>query len=204
MFFRAKQLDIEVNKVLETDSVSKAQKILKSRSGLWMISIISFFESALPLPILTDPFLVAAILANRQNAVRIVALTTLASVLGGVFAYYSAVLFFEVILKFMTAGMVEQFQSLVASNQSNTFVITILGAITPVPYTMVAWVVAVLNGSIWVFAAASALGRGLRYVIVGYSVYRFGPLAISYAKKYIGVISVVVLIIALIYLWLKM
>ena len=91
--------------------------------------------------------------------------------------------------------MLEQFQSMVVSNQANTFVLTIMGAVTPIPYTIVAWVVAVLNGSLLVFIAASIVGRGLRYIIVGYSVYRFGPLAISYAKRYLGLVSIIVLIL---------
>ena len=124
--------------------------------------------------------------------------------LGGVFAYFSAALFFEVILKFMTPTMLEQFQSMVVSNQANTFVLTIMGAVTPIPYTIVAWVVAVLNGSLLVFIAASIVGRGLRYIIVGYSVYRFGPLAISYAKRYLGLVSIIVLILVGFYIWLKM
>lgn len=204
MFFTSKKLDIDVEKVLATDSVSKARKLLGSRSGLWMISTISFIESALPLPLLTDPFLVAAVLANRANVGRIIFLTTFFSVLGGIFAYLSAALFFEVIMNYMTPNMVEQFQSMVVSNQANTFVLTIMGAVTPVPYTIVAWVVAVLNGSLLVFVGASTLGRGLRYLIVGYSVYRFGPLAISYTKRYLGVVSVVVLLLVGVYIWLKM
>lgn len=203
-FFKPKQLEIEVEKVLASNTVSKAQRLMRSRSGLWLISAISFFESALPLPLVTDPFLVAAVLADRVRVIRIVFLTTIASVLGGIFAYYSAALFIEVIFKLLTPGMIEQFNSLIVSNSANTFALTMAGAFTPVPYTMTCWAVAVLNGNIWVFIAASIIGRGAKYVIVGYSVYKFGPLAISYAKRYLGIASLITLILVGLYVWHKM
>jgi len=194
-----------VEKVLASNTVSKAQKLMRSRSGLWLISAISFFEAALPLPLVTDPFLVGAVLADRVRVVRIVLATTIASVLGGVFAYYSAALFIEVIFKLLTPNMVDQFNSLIATNSGvSTFALTMAGAVTPVPYTMACWVVGVLKGNILVFIVASIIGRGARYVIVGYSVYKFGPLAISYAKRYLGIASIVTLVLVGLFVWHKM
>jgi len=204
-FFKPKQLENEVEKVLASNTVSKAQKLMRSRSGLWLISAISFFEAALPLPLVTDPFLVGAVLADRVRVVRIVLATTIASVLGGVFAYYSAALFIEVIFKLLTPNMVDQFNSLIATNSGvSTFALTMAGAVTPVPYTMACWVVGVLKGNILVFIVASIIGRGARYVIVGYSVYKFGPLAISYAKRYLGIASIVTLVLVGLFVWHKM
>ncbi|MCA9359179.1 DedA family protein [Candidatus Kaiserbacteria bacterium] len=202
--FGAKKFEGQVEKVLETASPSRLQQLIRSRSGAWVIGIVSFVESALPIPILTDPFLVAVILANRANAARLVFVTTVASVLGGVFAYASAALFFSYILDWMTPAMYEEFQSLITGNEANTFVLTIVGAATPIPYTIVAWVVAVIEGNLWVFIGASILGRGLRYTIVGWSIYKFGPTAIAYAKRYLGLTSILILILVALYVWHKM
>lgn len=202
--FGAKKFEGQVEKVLETASPSRLQQLIRSRSGAWVIGIVSFVESALPIPILTDPFLVAVILANRANAARLVFVTTVASVLGGVFAYASAALFFSYILDWMTPAMYEEFQSLITGNEANTFVLTIVGAATPIPYTIVAWVVAVIKGNLWVFIGASILGRGLRYTIVGWSIYKFGPTAIAYAKRYLGLTSILILILVALYVWHKM
>lgn len=199
-----KELEIRVEEVLRSDTVSKAKRLLGSQSGTTMIAAISFIESAFPLPILTDPFLVAAILVKRENVAKLVIVTTAASAAGGVFAYFTAALFFDFLLQWMTPDMIEQFQSLIASNKSSTLVLTLVGAVTPVPYTLVAWVVGVLKGGLLTFIAASVLGRGLRYLIVGYSAYYFGPLAISYAKRYIGIISVFIIILAILFFWLNM
>jgi membrane protein YqaA with SNARE-associated domain len=170
---------------------------------LWLIAVISFLESALPIPLITDPFLIAGVLLNRKKAVLIVVMTTVASVIGGLFAYVSAVLFLEVLMQFMTTGMISEFNSLVNGAHTNTFVITILGAITPIPYTLVAWLVATLQGSLLMFLLASIVCRSLRYAVVGYSVYRFGPAASQYARRYIGLISIVTFILVGLYIWHK-
>ena len=198
------KIETGVKQVLDTNTVGKAREVLQARSGVRVLSLISFFESALPLPILTDPFLIAAIMADRQNAFRLVVATTVTSVLGGVCAYFGALFFFETLSSWMSPEVMQQFNELVDTNTSSTFVLTIVGAVTPIPYTIVAWVVAVLKGSPLAFIIASVVGRGGRYAIVGYCVYRFGPLAITYAKRYIGLTSVIVLILAGLFFWLKM
>jgi membrane protein YqaA with SNARE-associated domain len=199
-----KEIDTKVEEVFVNPSVSKAQKILQSKFGLWLIALISFVESALPLPLITDPFLIAGVLLDRSRSFLIVFITIVASVIGGLCAYVSALLFLEVLMQFMTPAMVSEFDSLVNDTQTNTFVITILGAITPIPYTLVAWVIAALKGNVVMFILASVIGRTLRYAVVGYSVYRFGPAASRYARRYIGVISIVIFLLVGLYVWYQM
>jgi len=201
---KLKRIDSKVEQVLAGPSVGRAQKILQSKLGLWLIAIISFFEAALPIPLITDPFLIAGVLLNRQKTVLIIFITTVASVIGGLFAYFSAVLFLEVLMQFLTPAMVVEFNSLVNGAHTNTFVITILGAITPIPYTLVAWLVAALQGSVVMFLVASIIGRSFRYAVVGYSVYRFGPAASQYARRYIGFMSIIIFMLVGLFVWYKM
>jgi membrane protein YqaA with SNARE-associated domain len=198
------KLEQRVDKIEHTNSIQRIKKILGSESGVRMVSAISFLESALPLPILTDPFLVAAILANRTNVVRLVLMTTISSVVGGVFAYAAAAVFFDTMMTWFNPQVIEEFHMIVASSTSNIFLLTLIGAVTPVPYTIVAWVVAVLEGGLLVFIAASVIGRGIRYSIVGYCTYVFGAQAMVYAKKYIAATSVVVIALVAMIVWLKM
>ena len=180
------------------------EKLANSKSGLVTLSIISLIESSLPVPILTDPFLAASVLFNRANALKIVLVTTLSSVAGGVLAYYMAVFTFDFLLSLMSPVLMEEFTLMTEANTSSTLVLTLVGAVTPVPYTVVAWAVAVLEGNILVFILGSIFGRGLRYSIVGFCAYRFGPMAIKYAKKYIAISSLVVVLLAFFVVWLKM
>lgn len=198
------QIDQKVEKVLETQSVSRAQKMMQSRSGLFIVSMISFVESALPLPILTDPFMAAGILLNRSKAVSIVFFVTLASVLGGLFAFASATLFFDIIVGYLTADMATQLNDIVANNDGNTLVLTIVGAVTPIPYTLVAWAIALIKGNLLVFLVASFVGRGLRYAVVGYCTYKFGPAALTYARRYLALTSLLILVLTILYVWYKM
>ena len=191
--------------VMGEQSVSTAKRLLQSRFGMAVIAAVSFIESALPVQVLTDPFLVAAVLLHRTKTTQIIIVTTIASVVGGICAYAMATLFLDVLIQMASPGAIEELNHLVAaSNQSNTLLLTLIGAITPVPYTVVAWVVAIVEGSLLVFIVGSVLGRGLRYSIVGYTTYRFGPTAVSYAKKYLGVISLLILLFAAVYVWIKM
>lgn len=199
-----KQIDEKVEKVLEAQTLGRAQRIMRSRSGMWIIAMVSFVESALPLPILTDPFLAAGILMNRQKAAQIVLVTTIASVLGGLFAFASAVLFLDVMLRFVSEGIAQEFHRLVSNTNANIFVLTLIGAVTPIPYTLVAWVVAVLEGSLLTFTFVSIFGRGFRYAVVGYCTYHFGPAALRYARKYLGFTSLVILVLAILYVLYKM
>jgi membrane protein YqaA with SNARE-associated domain len=193
-----------VDKVLESDTLIKARTLFGSKTGVKMIAAISFLESAFPFPILTDPFLVAAILANRANAIRLVLVTTLASVLGGVVAYLTAMLFLDILLQWVGTNLATEFEHLVVSNEASTGMLTLIGAFTPVPYTLVAWALVAIQGSLLVFIIASIIGRGARYAIVGYCTHRFGSLAMEYARKYIGISSILLFVLVALYVWYKM
>jgi len=197
-------LDTHVEMVLNTRTVTRAQKLMGSRSGLWLIGIVSFIESALPVPIITDPFMVAGILANRSRAALVVLVTLGTSVLGGAVAFLMARYFFNWLEVMMTGNMLAQFQNLIELDSSNTLVVTLVGALTPIPYTITAWVVAVGEGSLLLFILMSIVGRGMRYGIVGVCTYWFGPRALTYARRSLGVTSVVLFILVAAYVWLKL
>lgn len=196
--------ELIVEKISKNKVIKKGQKFIGSRSGVRFVSIVSFLEAALPAPILTDPFLIASILANKKNTHKLIFVTTLWSVIGGVCAYFTASFFFEWLLKVLNTGIIEDFQAMISTNTMNTFVLTIVGAITPVPYTLVAWTVAVLDGGLIVFVLASILGRGLRYLVVGYLTYKFGLLAVDYTKRYLNLITVAIVTLVILYIWLGM
>lgn len=204
MLAKKQQLDSHVEELFVQPSVSRAEKIMQSRYGTWLLGLVSFIESALPVPIITDPFLIAAILLDRKRSWYFVLYTIVSSVIGGIAAYFMAALFFDWLMQFMSAGVTEQFNALVASNDTNTFLLTLLGAVTPIPYTLVAYAVAVLEGSLLLFIAASVIGRSFRYIVVGYSVYKFGPYAVQYAKRYLGITSILLVLLAAVLFYLSM
>jgi membrane protein YqaA with SNARE-associated domain len=198
-----KPLDEQVEKILATNTVSRAQEIMTSRRGLWLVGLISFIESASPIPVITDPFIIAAILLNRTKYLLIVLISTVTSIMGGVVAFYMALFFMDIILNWLSPNAALAVATL-AANQENTFVLTLIGAFTPVPYTLTAWAVGALNGNIFTFILASLIGRGGRYLILGWLTYRFGPLAMQIARRYIGITSIILILAAGLFFYLKM
>jgi len=178
-------------------------KLLQSRAGLWVIGTISFVESALVVPIITDPFMVVYILANRTKAFWAVIITTATSVAGGVASYFMAFFFSDLVLSYFSPTTLEYFVTLAEEAQAETFAITLLGAITPIPYTLVGLAVGFVKGNIILFIIASVVGRGLRYAVVGYLTYRFGTHAMEHIRRHLKWITVITLVVVSGYLAYK-
>lgn len=179
-------------------------KLFRSRVGGLVLGAISFVESALPVPLLTDPFLVGYILANPKRVVSGVLITTISSVAGGVVALLSAKYFFAFILSFLAPEQVLELESLSMQATDSTLIVTLFGAITPVPYTLTAWTVGIVEGSLAVFILASLFGRGARYMVVGYMAHRFGEYALARSRVYIITASVALVLVTIAYVILKM
>jgi len=169
--------------------------LLQSRAGLWIIGLISFIESALVVPIITDPFMVVYILANRTKAFWAVVVTTASSVLGGVAAYFMAFFFSDLVLNSLSPSTLDYFSTLAEEVRSETFVLTILGAITPIPYTLVGLAAGFVKGNLLIFVVASVLGRGLRYAVVGYLTYKFGEHAMMHIKRHMKWVTIVTFVL---------
>lgn len=189
--------------VLETqveEVAAHAGGLLRSRYGLWTLAGVSFIESALLVPLITDPFLLAYILAHKKAAYRGVIVTTVASILGGLCAYALAFSFYEVIAERYLVGAVGgQFSDIVSQFKDGVFVVTLIGAVTPVPYTLVALGAGFLKANIVLFVAATLLGRGLRYALVGYVTFKFGDQALKMARRNIIFVSLILMVAAFIY-----
>lgn len=188
---------------LEThvEEVAKeAGGLLRSRYSLWILAGLSFIESCLPIPLMTDPFLVAYILADKKSVLKGVLVTTIASVFGGLFAYAAAFMFYEfIVAQYLGGALGEQFFHIVDEFQKGTFLITLIGAATPIPYTLVALGAGFVKANVLLFVIASAVGRGGRYGIVGYITYYFGEHALQIAKRNITIATAVLTIIAVVY-----
>lgn len=168
--------------------------LLGMRYGMWILGIISFVESSLLLPIITDPFLVAYILAHRSRAISAVIVTTVTSIAGGFVAFITAAFFLELIMKWTSDATTAQFYQLVAQIQDSTFVLAFLGAVTPVPFTLVALAAGAIKGNLVLFLLGGLVGRTLRYGLVGYLTYKFGDHAVAIVKKQIALITIVTFI----------
>lgn len=178
-------------------------RLLRSKFGLWIIGLISFIESALLVPIITEPFMVAYILVNRSRALAAVVCTTVTSVAGGVASYYMAFFFSNLVLGYLSPATLEHFSALAEQVRSETFVLTILGAVTPIPYTLVGLATGFVKAELWIFIVASFLGRGFRYALVGYLTYRFGEQAMQYITQHLRLATLGIIVLVGLYIVFK-
>jgi membrane protein YqaA with SNARE-associated domain len=176
--------------------VEKSGQLLRSKYGLWVLGAISFVDSALAFPGPVDPFLAAYIMANRTRAVLGFIVATAASVLGGVFLYLFASFFTDQLLALLSPESLIAFNDIVKHFDQGTFMLTFLGAFTPIPYGFIVIAAGVLKGNIFMFIAGSLLGRALRYGVVAYLTHTFGNRALDIAKKHLKVISISALLAA--------
>ncbi len=187
------------------DVVSKkGVKWLRSKHAGRTLGLIAFSESVF-LPILIDPFLVALILANRSRWLYYTTISIVASVVGGTVAYILGLIFFETIgQKILNVyGLTEQFASIAVSVDANGFVFVLIGAVTPIPYKLVALAAGFVQVDIVTFLVASIFGRILRLGLVGYIAYAVGPHALPLFRKHLLNLAYVFFVLLLIYMAVK-
>lgn len=171
-----------------------------------ILGLISFSESIFA-PIITDPFLVAIILADRARWLRYTMITIISSVLGGIVAYILGAVFFEIFGLWLldTFNLHTIFESATAQlRQTNGFWFIFVGALTPIPYKLVALAGGFVFLPFWIFVAASVVGRAIRFLLTGYVSYAFGPLAMQILRYRINIILLVLLFVVLTYVGYKL
>ncbi len=188
-----------------TKAISVSRRWLHSKYASAFLASLAFAESVF-LPIVTDPFLVAFILAKTKKWRRYTILTIFFSVLGGAFGYLLGALFFDTlgvrILDFYSLHDV--FARISNSLNQDGFVFVLIGALTPVPYKLVAIASGVLHLNIVTFMVASVVGRGLRLGLVGLASYYVGPTALATVRRNLRQISILIGIVLIAYLIVRL
>lgn len=174
---------------------------MRSRYAAPILASISFAES-LFLPVLIDPFLVALILADRARWLYYTIISILASLAGGVAAYFVGLWFFDVIAQPLLETYNLQADFLHATTQINEggFVFVLIGALTPIPYKVVAIASGFGHITFVTFLVASIFGRILRLGLVGYAAFVVGPHALPMFRKHLLSLAYVFLFVLLGYL----
>lgn len=179
-------------------------KWLRSKHADWILAVISFAESVIA-PILIDPFLIALILAKREKWLRFIIISIVSSVLGGMFGYLLGALFFDFVGKWIIDfyGLSDEFASISKSLDDNAFVFVLLGAITPIPYKLVAIASGLAQINFMTFVFASIFGRIFRLGLVGGATYIVGPRALPVIRRNLLNLAYVIAIVLLIYFFIR-
>lgn len=128
---------------------------------------VSFAESSF-FPIPVDVMLAPMVLADNSKAWRLAAITTVMSVVGGLFGYLLGAFFFDSygdqVLTYFNAH--DAFTEIQASYIQHGMVIILLAGFTPVPYKIFTIASGVIGIAVLPFILMSLVGRGARFFLV--------------------------------------
>lgn len=136
------------------------------RHAQWYLVGLSFAESSF-FPVPPDVMLAPMALANIHKAWRFAAMTTAASVIGGMAGYLIGSFAFDVISPWIeSAGYGDKYQLAVAwFDQWGVWTILIAG-FSPIPYKVFTIAAGVISMAFLPFVLASMVGRGTRFFLV--------------------------------------
>lgn len=172
------------------------------RHAQWYLAGLSFAESSF-FPVPPDVMLAPMALAENKKAWRYAAITTVASVIGGMFGYLIGWLAFEAIEPWViSAGYGDKYQLAVEwFHQWGVWTILIAG-FSPIPYKVFTIAAGAISMVFLPFVLASLVGRGGRFFLVAGLIVWGGPRMEQTIKKYVDWLGwgLVVLIVVVI-LW---
>jgi membrane protein YqaA with SNARE-associated domain len=165
-----------------------------SRYGLAGLAAISFAESSF-FPIPPDVLQIALSVAKPRASFLYAAVSAVASVAGGVLGWLigwglwqvAAPWFFGYVPGFSEA----KFASVETLYRDNAFLAIFAAAFTPIPYKIFTIAAGVCGVPLPTLIAASALGRGTRFLIIATLMFFCGGLAKRLLDRYLEVATLV-------------
>ncbi len=183
------------------------------KSSKYYLAIVSFIESSF-FPIPPDVMIIPMVISKKYDFIKIFLITTIFSVLGGMFGYFMGVFFFELstnIMNFYDYGdkLTNIKENLINGDGFYAWLgILFLAGFTPVPYKVFTIASGLIGFNFFIFILISIISRGLRFFIVSYLSYKFGDLfnklMDNHGSKWFTIIGIVIVIMGtLIYLIFK-
>jgi len=163
------------------------QKIIQwagHRHAIYYLATMSFIEASV-FPIPPDVMLVPMILAKPRAAWFYALVTTVASVLGGLFGYLIGAFAFDLIHPFIVSfGYEPMYQQIGGWFDEWGFWIIFLAGFTPIPYKLFTIAAGVTQLNLLPFIFGSIIGRGARFFLVAFLVWWGGERMETLLKKY--------------------
>lgn len=179
----------------------KALRWSRHKHATIYLAILSFTESSF-FPIPPDVMLAPMALARRERAWYLATLTTVTSVLGGIFGYLIGRLLFEEvgapIIEFYHAQ--EKFEIVKQWFFEYGIWIVFIAGFSPIPYKLFTVTSGVLSLAILPFILASIVGRGARFYLVAGLIYWGGEPFAAFLEKRVNQIgwSLVCLVVVIV------
>lgn len=159
--------------------------------GVLALFLVAFAESSF-FPVPPDVLIITLTLGRPGLWFRFASISTIGSVLGGVLGYLIGYAFFDLFGERIIESLhiQEQFAKGTALLNEYGFLAILTAALTPIPYKVFTIGAGVAHMSLIPFVAASIIGRGFRFYLVGWIVHKFGPPALKIIDRYLVWITI--------------
>lgn len=160
--------------------------------GTLALFLISFAESSF-FPVPPDVLQIALSLERRSRAFWYALVSTIGSVLGGIFGYAIGWGLWHLVRGFFFRFIFseETFNLVVRKYEENAAEVIFGAAFTPIPYKIFTVAAGVCSISLTVLIVASIVGRGLRFFIVATLIWAFGPPIRRFIDRYFNLLCLV-------------
>jgi membrane protein YqaA with SNARE-associated domain len=162
--------------------------------GAPALFLLAFAEASF-FPIPPDVLLLALCIALPTRAFRFAFIAAAGSVLGGVFGYGIGVGVWETVSPVFflyVPGFTEaSFARVQHLFSVYDFWVVFTAGFTPIPYKVITIGAGVFKINFPVFMAASFIGRSLRFFLVAWLIFRFGPAMRVFIDKYFNILTII-------------
>lgn len=167
----------------------------------WYLGALSFAESSF-FPIPPDVMLAPMSLARPDRAYFLALLTTITSVLGGLFGYAIGVFAFEMVEPWLHEwGYWGYYETARMWFDQWGFWAIFIAGFSPIPYKVFTIAAGTVSMALAPFVLASAIGRGARFFLVAALMRWGGARMESVLRRYVDTIGWVMVLAALVVFW---
>lgn len=165
--------------------------LARSRHAQVALFLIAFAESSF-FPIPPDVVLITMVLAARTRWFRYFLICLAGSVLGGIAGYGIGMGLWEVVGPWFLSHIFPEtvFNHVRELYQMHDFWIVFTAGFTPIPYKVFTITAGVAQINFPMFILASFFGRGGRFILVGFLLYKFGEPIRAFIEKYLGLLTI--------------
>jgi membrane protein YqaA with SNARE-associated domain len=162
----------------------------------WWLAFFAFADGGL-FPFPPHPLLALMALSQPGKAVRYAAITTVASIAGGVFGYFVGHFLYDTVGQELLAalGLGTKFPVAACYLRAYGVEIIVLKSATPIPFMLLSLTAGFIDFPLWKFVAASLASRGVIFFGIGILFKIFGPPIKTFIDKYFAWIVVAVLVV---------
>jgi len=170
------------------------------------LAIVSFIESSF-FPIPPDAMIIPMVIAKKQHFIKIALITTIFSVLGGLFGYLIGYVFFKEIgfkifeiYGYENVNVLKEMFS-TKGGMLSWFGLLFTAGFTPLPFKILTITSGFIHYNIFVFILTCVITRGLRFFLVAFLTNKFGlkigPFLEKKAVKWTFIIAGIVILLCI-------